>query len=220
MGNTWQFELYLRANSDLRASVAGALDIARLHGYTVRFPFPVMHSDGWTETEVHSLDQTIDVLTATGGLVTLWDRADDDIVLSFRSGTEAVSFGADRSLNPGRDPAALKIFGDLEAMFVDGCTRLDAWFGYCTDEYSVEAAVPVNLMEMLSRQTRAIRTGALPPLLYSLNYFSRDYWMSLDQSLFHGLGLNERALPGGVLLRTPDDPPFHDVFVLADDGYR
>jgi len=171
-------------------------------------------ADGWTT--VTSADETtlVSLLTEHGGLVTLWNGSNEDIILSVDVTSGTLSFGALRGLIP-EDGAALQLAADLEQIFLRTCERVAAWYGYSTDEWSLESRFRTadEIRVVFARHERFVRAGQRPCLLFWINYFGRAYWTCIDGLALTNVGQIEEA-KDGIVIRTDGRPPKVEVLVL------
>lgn len=63
--------------------------------------------------------------------------------------------------------------GDLEAIFLETCTRIDARYGFSSDEWILEARFPgAEVLTAYARHLESVRAEEPPYLLFWLNDFS------------------------------------------------
>ena len=174
-------------------------------------------SDGLTERSVDSERTLLDLLAESGGLVTLWDSAGDDIDLWTDPEILTISIGVSRSLRAEEHGTEDARTGILEQMFSEVCTRLGAWYGYSTDEWSMEGRFLIGeeLADALARHERTIRAGDMPYILFWVNYFSETYWKRLDHGFFAHCKTLRDDTGVGMIVRTGERPPHVAVFVLS-----
>jgi hypothetical protein len=246
MSKHWRYEVWIPAAHNLSvAQRKEIIELTQAHGYRPVQGFRTLPSDEWQEVMLNSRDVTVTWLGELGGVLQLHKGPDDwpteiemslpdapghyerrDSLLAFN---EVVLYVGDYNYRyPEEEEDRLQTASDVQALYCDLCTYLDAPYGAAWSNYDYEEVIrdlhtalygqpEPAADDALGRRTfqalmdgerfyAEVSSGRPPSALFSLQYFSNEYARSIDLATCVELGAKIRNLPHGVLVKFFDYP--------------
>jgi hypothetical protein len=217
MGNTWHYDIVRQEGHYVTPELLKRiLSLASSIDYGLRFPTPVIGSNGIDEQQFFDADSLITYMCSQGGCFTVWDKADYDMLFTMIPPTREFSFGVQYNLREGRNG---KIARDLELLFSVLCRELQPHFAYSHDEWAWETAFRgEQFFSVWESFQQSISKGELPLVLCWLTYLDKAYFeripkAALEAIEFHKLTDTEH----GVFVQLSQHP-WNAVNVMLQNG--
>jgi hypothetical protein len=217
MGNTWSYEIVLQdgqyVTPDLLKHI---LSLASSMDYNLRFPTYVINRDGMDELQFFDADSLIEYMSSQGGCFTIWDEADDDMLITIIPPTREFSFGVQYNLYEDRNQ---KNAHDLEQFFDILCRDLKPHFAYSQAEWTWEAAFPgLEVLTAFEKFHKSILKGELPLVLCWLTYMDKAYFERIPKATLEGVEFYRLTeTEHGVFIQLADQP-WNAVNVMLQNG--
>lgn len=230
MSNIWTYELFFKEDSDVRDRIFSFFEVMKSNDIIYMDQHNQIEIDladlkEYKELEFNSLDSAIDFLMQKGGMVQvrkILDRELDwdydfyihyrDPFLSIRSenlqpkipkiNNIAISVGAHlyrKADAEDKDPMTIAPF--IKKLFGDYCTSQDAIYGFSSDENMSELYInsfPGIIPRIISKSP--------PPILFWLNYFSKEYLSVIDPEFILSQNGKFEILENGAFVTFYDYP--------------
>jgi hypothetical protein len=178
--------------------------------------------------EYAKVEEAMAELEAEGGALQLW-KGEIDALITFHpagrppasQGVMPVPDGWSRIVlsvdeNFFRDEAVrTTVAADILEIFVGLCERLGAAYGFSLEEGTAEA-----FSDAAEDLAKSVAAGSKPPLLFWVNYFSREHFQWLEEALFSRVGGWVTVFPRGLLVSLFDLPWEADLGVLREVNRR
>jgi hypothetical protein len=241
MSKHWCYEVWVQAAYTLGAArLKEILELTQAHGYRPVQGFRTLPSDEWQDITLNSMDMTVEWLGELGGLLQLHKGPDDwpteiEISLpdapghyerrdSLSAFNELILYVGDYNYRYEDEPEErLQIATDVQELYCDLCTYLDAPYGAAWSNYDYEEVIrDLHVALYGHRETAAddspdrrtfqalmdgerfykeVSSRRPPSALFWLQYFSNEYARSIDLAACVELGAKIRNLPRGALVQ-------------------
>lgn len=216
MGNTWNYQIVLQERQYVTPELfTRILNLATNIGYHLRFPTYVMLPDGYGMVEIYDADSVMSYMCSQGGNFTIWDKDDDDMLLSFDPSETEFSFGVQYDLHENRNKRNAQ---DLELFFRTVCQDLQPRFAYSHDEWNWEFAFRGDKFFRVENFHQSIAKGDPPLVLSWLNYFEKDYFARINKASLEAVSFYKLTATEYGIFAQLSDHPWNAVNMILENG--
>jgi hypothetical protein len=176
----------------------------RLDGFDIIASKPVnlMTYSGEEEIAFGSVEDCNEYLVENGGGVSVFSSSEDLFISVHPKNKISVSVMRDLKVSRASDREPAKIFvGIFERL----CKCLSPKYAYSTDEYLLEEITGNELVEIIDVTDKSPYVEKLPPLLFWMNYFRKDYF-GLIEIKISGANYDIQRSEKGVFLFLANRP--------------